>query len=106
MKRRLRKKLHKAEFQELGFNLEFDLSKANSKDFFEKFLDSFLIEAIEDNGLECGGGGREHQDFFVVRYKGSVSEEQRNAVKEWLEKQPQVSNIVLGELRDAWYGWE
>jgi len=106
MKRRLRKKLHKAEFQEHGFNLEFDLSETDNKDFFEKFLDSFLIEAIEGNGLECGGGGREHQEFFIVRNRGSVSEEQLNAVKEWLEKQPQVSNIVLGKLRDAWYGWE
>ncbi|MCL1936955.1 MAG: YggL family protein [Candidatus Azobacteroides sp.] len=106
MKKRLRKKLHKAEFQELGFNLEFDLSEADNEGFYEKFLDSFITEAIEGNDLECGGGGRERQEFFVVQYRGSVSEEQRNAVKEWLEKQSHVSNIVLGELRDAWYGWE
>jgi len=58
MKRRLRKKLHKAEFQELGFNLEFDLSETDNKDFYEKFLDSFISEAIENSGLECGGGGQ------------------------------------------------
>jgi len=70
----------------------------------EKVCTISFVAAIENNGLECGGGGREHQEFFVVQYRGSVSEEQRNAVKEWLEEQPQVSNIVLGELRDAWYG--
>ena len=66
MKKRLRKKLHKGEFQEFGFNLEFDLKETNDEDF-DKFLDDFIRDAIEGNGLECGGGGHTHHDYFVVR---------------------------------------
>jgi len=102
MKKRLRKKLHKGEFRQLGFCLEFDYSVTDEISF-DTFLDSFIDDCIEGNGLECGGGGFEHLSFFVTRYKGSASEEQRNAVKEWLERQPQVSNIILGELIDAWH---
>ena len=106
MKKRIRKKLHLKEFQELGFNLEFDYVEVENEELFVAFLDSFLKEAIEGNGLECGGGGHLHHDYFVVKYRGSVSEEQRDAVKKWLEEHSAVKNIVLGELRDAWYGWE
>ena len=101
MKKRLRKKLRRGEFQELGFNLEFDLTNFNNEVLFDNFLDSFIAEAIEANGLYCGGGGYNHFDYFVYKHKGSVSEEQRNVVKKWLENQPQVSGIVIGELRDA-----
>jgi uncharacterized protein YggL (DUF469 family) len=106
MKKRIRKKKHLKEFQELGFSLEFDYVEAENKELFDTFLDAFLEEAIEGNGLECGGGGYIHHDYFVIRHRGSVSEEQRNAVKQWLEKQSAVKNIVLGEFRDAWYGWD
>ena len=89
MKKRLRKKLHKGEFQELGFNLTFDYAKADNEELFDKFFDSFIAEAIEGNGLECGGGGYFHQDFFVVRYKGSViKSRQRRRLKS-----PQITQI-------------
>ena len=43
MKKRLRKKLHKGEFKELGFNLEFYYTgdyKAN-EEFFSQFFDRY-----------------------------------------------------------------
>jgi uncharacterized protein YggL (DUF469 family) len=104
MKKRIRKKLHKGEFQELGFQVEFDYADSDNEVAFNQFWYSF-IDAIEQNGLECGGGGHIHHEYFVMRYKGSVSEEQRIAIKKYLEEHSKVSNVMVGELKDAWYGY-
>jgi uncharacterized protein YggL (DUF469 family) len=103
MKKRLRKKLHKGEFKELGFYIEFDFLEPDNDALFDKFWDNFIEEGIVGNGLVCGGGGYKRHEYFVSSNKGSASEKQRNALKEWLEKQPDISNIMLGEFKDAWY---
>ncbi len=55
LKRRLRKKYHLGEFQELGFELFTALKPDLSEEDFDKFLDDF-IEEIERNKLTFGGG--------------------------------------------------
>ena len=99
MKKRLRKKLHKGEFQEMGFEVEFDYPENFGQEQQLDLLCKFIEEAIEANGLEIGGS-------FVHRFRGSVSENQRELVIKWLEANPDISNIKVGELRDAWYGWD
>jgi uncharacterized protein YggL (DUF469 family) len=56
MRKRLRKKKHVGEFQELGVELEMTLRAGVD---FDEFLDAFLCDAVEANGLAFGGGGRD-----------------------------------------------
>ena len=105
MKKRLRKKLRWGEFQELGFNLEFDYTGDPDGKVSDIFLTDF-INAIEALGLEVGGGGYRHHDYFVAKHRGSVTEEQRGSVIDWLEKHPETANIAAGPLKDVWYGWD
>ena len=104
MKNRLRKKLHKAEFQELGFSFEirFKEKGEDAKTFLKEF-----IELLRSHHLEMGGGwNAEVCGGFVTREKGSVTLEEYHAVKSWLEaKSSDVYGFTIGELRDAWYGW-
>ena len=103
MKKRLRKKLHKREFQEMGFELEFDYTgDADNTEIIDRFYTAF-INTVESIGLEVGGGGHKQHSYFVSRYRGSVSEDQRQALINWLKQHPDITNIVAGPLVDAWY---
>jgi uncharacterized protein YggL (DUF469 family) len=101
MKKRLRKKLHKGEYQELGFGIEGEFIDNFNAD---KFLDDF-IEFCENNNLQCGGGNNcEFFDFFVtLQGRGSVTEDLKKKVKEWLINHKFVKSVKVGKLVDAWY---
>lgn len=107
MKKRLRKKLHKGEFQELGFNVDFHYNAADENEACE-LIDEFLAET--EKICLCVGGWYGHDgneaSFFVVSYENrSVTPAERENLVKWLENNPKISNVVAGELRDAWYGW-
>ena len=108
MNKRLRKKLHKGEFRELGFNLEFDYTgdyRADEEKFFQ-FFDRY-DEFLGVMNIECIGGIGDHFNGFVSHIgRGTVTEEQRQSVIDWLGKQPEATNITAGPLCDAWYGWD
>lgn len=97
--RRLRKKLHLGEFQELGFFYE-----ATIKDGIDEhaFIDGLLAEAIEPNGLGFGGwaGGGAVSKLS----RGSVSEGERQAVLDWLARRPEVLSLSATGLVDMWHG--
>lgn len=106
MKKRLRKKFHKGEFAEFGFEISFYYPAASDPDKASQFLGEY-IDLIEEAGLECGGGGAEHQSYFITKSgRGSVTEKQRETVNAWLEHHPDICNVMAGEMRDAWYGWK
>lgn len=96
--RRLRKKLHVGEFQEFGFAFKAEL-KADARE--EVFVDALLEEVIEPNNLEFGGwatGG-----FVTKAVRGTVSEEERQAVLNWLRARPELASARASELVDAWH---
>ncbi len=99
--RRLRKKLCVDEFQELGLELNLDLKDDLSVEEIDAFLDQFILEALEANGLTYVGG----EDFGLVclAERGSVSEEQRTAVESWLKGRSELSKVEVSPLVDAWY---
>ncbi|MDG9884455.1 YggL family protein [Pseudomonas putida CSV86] len=99
--RRLRKKLCVDEFQELGFELNLGFKEDLSDEAIDAFLDAFLAEAMDANGLDYVGG----DDFGLVclAKRGSVSEEQRAAVEAWLKGRSELTSIEVGPLVDAWY---
>jgi uncharacterized protein len=98
--RRLRKKLRVGEFRELGFELamHFHANLAASAD--NAFWNAFIVECIEARGLAYGGAAT---GYATRAGRGSVSEEDREAVRAWLAQRPEVSSFELGALEDARY---
>ncbi|MFL6201105.1 MAG: 50S ribosome-binding protein YggL [Thermoanaerobaculia bacterium] len=37
--------------------------------------------------------------------RASATDDQRERVRAWLEAQPEITDVSIGELRDAWHGW-
>ena len=102
--RRLRKKLHLGEFTEYGFNVNFELNKPVTDEEIEAFLDLFLDDAIEKNGLIYGGGfGVTFDGFVILEKNGSATEEHRQLIKSWLESKKEIKKLQVGELVDAWH---
>ena len=105
MRKRLRKKLRKAEFRQDGFTAEYQLRPELTHNEALDFLDRFILEAIEPNELLCGGGGGPVVwDFFVcANRRRSATDDHRRAVEEWLKSQSEVITARVGALEDAWY---
>lgn len=99
--KRLRKKLRLGEFQELGFEIIFSLNENIDNSVIHEFFHEFLTEAIEKNGLLFGGSSQ--GGFVTLDKRGSTSEQNRALVKNWLASQPILTNVIIGELVNAWY---
>lgn len=99
--RRLRKKLRAGEFQEWGFRFEADL-KVRVPAGEEALVGSFLAEVIEPRSLALGGW---ITSGFVVPFgRGSATDEDRQAVQDWLQARPELTAARVGPLIDAWHG--
>ena len=105
VRKRLRKKLHVGEFQELGCEVRFQVADDLSHDAFDAVADAFISQAIEAHGLLCGGGGKNSAwNVFVTREgRGSVTEEHLQAIERWLAACPEVKTVQIGPLVDAWH---
>ncbi|TGD37303.1 hypothetical protein C9F07_32140, partial [Salmonella enterica subsp. enterica serovar Poona] len=55
--RRLRKKMHIDEFQELGFSVAWRFPEGTSEEQIDKTVDDFINDVIETNTLEFDGIG-------------------------------------------------
>ena len=99
--RRLRKKLHLDEFQQLGFEVSITLKPNLEIDELDRFLDEFILDAIEKNELAFGGGTG--CGFITTWKRGSVCEAHRTIVENWLSQRQEVVSVALGPLVDAWY---
>lgn len=101
MRKRLRRKLHLCEFREDGFDVKFSLCLTATDQ--DDFLNRFIVDVIEANGLTFGGGCGAYWDIFITKIRGSVTEPARENVRNWLEEQPNAKDIVIGPLVDAWW---
>jgi uncharacterized protein len=102
MKKRLRKKLHKGEFQEFGFDILIQFKQTISFDKKEIFIDDF-IELIEELNLLFGGGGSElKMEGFITAEKGSVTNLHENKISSWLESKSDIVESFKIEKKDAW----
>ena len=99
--RRLRKKLRLGEFQEFGFEVGFTLSDTSTEEEAWAFWDTFLDEAIESHGLKFGGG--DSGGFICGVGRMPVSEALRALVVAWLQARPEVANLHVGPLVEAWH---
>lgn len=98
--RRLRKKLHIGEFRMLGFDYELTWRVAPSIDVQDRFIDPLLEHFIEPQVLSLRGGVN---CGFVAARHGSVTDEDRVAFESWLGRWPDLAEVKVGLLRDAWY---
>ena len=105
MKKRLRKKYHLREFQEPYFSIRFKYTGAPYPVEEDVFWDDFILNCIEANGLNCCGGASNHiweMGAHSVDKSQSI-EDQREAVRTWLESRSDVEEVSCGEFRDVWY---
>ena len=99
--RRLRKKLCVDEFQELGFELNLDFKEGLDDEAVDAFLEAFLTEAMDGNGLDYVGG--EDIGLVCTDTRGSVTEEQRATVEALLKARPELTRVEVSALLDAWH---
>jgi uncharacterized protein len=108
MKKRLRKKLHMGEFAVFGVSLRASLTLGLTDDGFDAFLDAFLAEAIEANGLWFCGGGSPATGWNGVIDPGKsvrgIPAAALDAVRSWMEKRTEVDSVGISEPWDIWYG--
>lgn len=106
MKKRLRKKKRVAEFQEFGFQTGFRFSDELDMMTINDLIDRFIENAIENNGLQFGGGGKFQWNGFVTldKARGSTLEHHREAVKQWYIQESQILEYYVTSMIDAWHG--
>lgn len=105
MKKRLRKKYRVGEFRELCFEFSFDYKGDVTAPECETFLHAFVCDCIEANGLNCEGNMTDEGCNIIAKAidPTKTTEEQRTAVKTWLESREDVVINSFSELTDAWY---
>jgi uncharacterized protein YggL (DUF469 family) len=104
MKRRLKKKLHLEEFAVQGFEFSCQINpdQLSADDFFDG-----LIELVENRGLVIEGDGSDHEFTAYVIASGryeSASQEDVEAVKQWLDATQGIESVKVESLSDAYYG--
>lgn len=101
--RRQRKKMHLAEFQELGFLVKFQFAENTGIDQIDTTVDRFIDEVIKANGLAYEGSGYLHWEGLVCLEKlGKCDESHRQLVQKWLEDNG-LTEIEVSPLFDIWW---
>jgi hypothetical protein len=107
LRKRLRKKLRRGEFQELGFAIAFAVRAPVGSEAALDIIDVFITEAIDSQHLALYAGGRDEWTGFITAFdRGSVTEGQRRSVLDWLRAHPSISNVRSGPLIDVWQSRE
>lgn len=112
MKRRLRKKLHVGEFQQLHFKIYVQFKKSFEFDDqgYDDFMDD-MIDLIESRNLSLFGMGGlcpiDKTDAVIAKFRDfphKTTAEDRNAVVEWLFERDEILSVQASEIFDGWYG--
>lgn len=102
---RQRKKLYVDEFTVVGFGFQGKFN-ADDDEQLDPFFDGLVTLLTARNLMICGGNNEEYFEAYISsndRY-GSVTEEDRSALSDWLKTQKRISDVVIAELSDAYYG--
>ncbi len=95
---------HVGEFQELGLKINCQLADGLMDATFDIFIDDFIDQIEKHNLLFGGGGNRTSWGGFITSAKprGSTTEADQACIKEWLSSRPEVVEVSVGPLVDAW----
>lgn len=101
--RRLRKKMHIDEFQELGFSVAWRFPEGTREEVVDKTVDDLINEVIEPNGLAFDGSGYLAWEGLICKQEiGKCTEEDQVLVRKWLEDS-KLEEIRLSDLFDVWW---
>jgi len=101
--RRLRKKLHIDEFQELGFSVAWRFPEGTSEEQIDQTVDAFINEVIEPNKLAFDGSGYLVWEGLICKQEiGKCTEEHQATVRRWLEGRG-FEDVRISELFDVWW---
>ncbi|MFI0488305.1 MAG: YggL family protein [Yersinia sp. (in: enterobacteria)] len=101
--RRLRKKMHIDEFQELGFSVQWAFPDGTGVDVIDKTVDQFIDEVIEANGLAFDGSGYlQWEGLICLQQIGHCTDDHRALVTKWLDAR-ELKNVETSELFDIWW---
>lgn len=101
--RRLRKKMHIDEFQELGFSIGFAFPEGSNEETIDSTLDALIEEVIDPNGLAFDGSGYlQWEGLICLQQTGKCTDEHREIVRKWLSDR-KLNNIQVTELFDVWW---
>ncbi|MFS2221004.1 YggL family protein [Pantoea sp. B65] len=101
--RRLRKKMHIDEFQELGFSVNFTFPEGSSEEEIDSSVDALINEVIEPNGLAFDGSGYlQWEGLICLEKSGKCTEEHQELVRNWLNAR-QLKDVRVSELFDVWW---
>lgn len=101
--RRLRKKMHIDEFQELGFSVAWNFPAGTSEEIIDKTVDDFILEVVAANHLAFDGSGYlAWEGLICMEQIGKCTPEHQALVKQWLESK-QLENIRVNDLFDVWW---
>lgn len=81
----------------IRFQIVPDLTEAE----LNQVIDDFILEAIEENGLQFGGGGREEWEGVAEPAAATgttITKEQREYVASWLDAHPLIGQVDVGEI--------
>ncbi|MDO8944223.1 MAG: 50S ribosome-binding protein YggL [Desulfobacterales bacterium] len=99
MRKRLRKKRHLGEFREFTVELKIELRPGTD---FIQFLNDWIENAVEANGLQFGGGGKDLTCSGTLEIgRRPVSCERVQRVKQWLADHRDVAAFQIEEPADA-----
>lgn len=103
MNKRIRRKRRMGEFRE--FCVPVAVKMASGSDI-EKFLNDFIMDAMDANRCCLGGGGDvDHFEGFIELGRASENPESKlENIKAWLSGRSDVEKFVTGSITDAWYG--
>jgi uncharacterized protein YggL (DUF469 family) len=106
---RQRKKLRVGEFKEHCFDIELVFHSPMRGEPYHDFINDFFGFLEQRNLL---GGGFDGQEPFsetegVIANieRGSPTEEDREAVVQWLRGRPEVVDARAMDFKDAWHGY-
>lgn len=101
--RRLRKKLHIDEFQELGFSVSWTFATGTDVEIIDTTVDALIDEVIEPNGLAFDGSGYlQWEGLICLQRIGHCSDEQRELVEKWLTARG-MQDVKVSPLFDIWW---
>ena len=90
--RRLRKKMHIDEFQELGFSVAWRFPEGTSEEQIDKTVDDFFD----------GSGYLAWEGLICMQEIGKCTEEHQAIVRKWLEER-KLEEVRTSELFDVWW---
>lgn len=103
-KKRLRKKYHQGEFQELGFAFDAEWSGHFDDESYDRANDA-VLDQVDKLGLDCGGSfGPKGVSLFICKHKGTCTQQDIDAFTKLVADTGFVTNVKTSKLVDVWYG--